>query len=110
MSLLFDASSFDKLRLGQVELAVACVGGRREQCKLCGGEDQGLGHVLAECTALALDRAAFLSAGGCAWFGMLSGASSGDWPTAVLSPHSGVSILAHAVKFAAATVGKFEKK
>ena len=64
----------------------------------------------AECTALASDRAAFLSAGGGAWLGMLSGAPSGDWPTAVLSPHSGVANLVHAVKFAAAIVSKLEKK
>ena len=45
-----------------------------------------------------------------AWLGMLSGAPAGDWPTAVLSPHSGVTDLVCAVKFVAAIVEQLEKK
>ena len=89
---------------------MACAGGRLKRCKLCGEVDHGLGHLLAECTALEAERAAFLSASGGAWLGMLSGAPAGDWPTAVLSPHSGVTDLVCAVKFVAAIVEQLEKK
>ena len=71
---LFDAGSFDKSRMGQMELAAACVSSRRKHCEIRDGEEHVLGLLLAECTAPDV----FLSASGRVWLGMLSGAPAGD--------------------------------
>ena len=88
----------DDLRLGLVHL-VAPNSSNVKSCKLCGGHVHGLVHVLAECSAVAAARHVFLEAGGALWKHVLANALEGDWPAAVLSPHSGIQMLRAAVRF-----------
>jgi len=106
LDLLWEAEAFDALRLGCPGVGYTDVGSKCKICKLCGVKVQGVAHILAECESLREERRCFLSACGGKWGYVLQGAPAGDWPTAVLSPHSGVHELAAAVQFGGAVMKK----
>ena len=101
LDLLWDAMSFDNLRLETLRISGKASSGQK-CCLLCGGVDHGLAHLLAECICIQGDRHTFLSAEGGVWYKVLSSALPGDWPTAVLSPHAGLKSLIPAVRYAGA--------
>jgi len=105
--LLCDADAFDNLRMQVVQVSYKQVNGRR-WCLLCGSDGPGLAHVLGQCVAIQVEREEFLRGEGGARAWALRSALLGDWPTAVLSPHSGVKQLAVAVRYASAVVHKLK--
>ena len=103
---LSDADTFDVLRLGLVKTSTVCSNSRRRCCALCGGAEHGLTHILASCVQVWYERENFLH--DAEWKASLAGALPGDWPAAVLSPHSGIVRLQQAVCYVAALVKKLE--
>ena len=75
-------------------------------CALCGGAEHGLTHILASCVEVWYEQENFLH--DAEWRASLAGALPGDWPAAVLSPHSGTGRLQQAVCYVATLVTKLE--
>ena len=107
---LWDAADFDKLRAGQFCYVAKSGVSRSTACVLCGGSEHGLAHLLACCVATSEDSTTMLQANSGVWRRLLRSALAGDWPTAVMSPHSGVVQLASAVRFAAGVAGQLKRK
>ena len=105
-----DADFFDRLRLGHYNNTFTAGSGRSKVCSICGSHEHGMGHLLASCSGLRYDRKRFLMAADGYWLGKLHAALQGDWPTAVLFPHTGIKGLKAAVEFGAAIVAQTENK
>jgi hypothetical protein len=108
LNMLAGAKDFDKLRVGIVPLTKAGVAGQRKVCRLCGSAESETSHLLAICVVTSGARRLFMQSVDEVWRRVLEGAPSGDWPTAVLSPHNGMVRLTCAVKFAANVVNQLQ--
>jgi hypothetical protein len=101
LDVLYDATKYDKLRLGVFKLTLQVPGSRGRRCILCASGEHGIAHLLAQCSATDGLRAAFYDGVDQVWRARMQGAPSGDWPTVVLSPHQGLNRLLASVQFGA---------
>jgi len=101
LEMLFAAGACDRLRASFQRMSLLVPGSSARRCVLCAGDEHGLAHLLASCSAASAARKVYLDSIGRDAQAALSVALEGDWPQSVLSPHQSVHNLSAAASLGA---------